>query len=136
MRAYEDKCLSGGPIILSLHGGAGMLPGVTDAPWPYFPIFLKLAGERVLVVGGGEVALRKVRLLARAGAGIQVVARELHPQFSEVAFTLCAAQFEEAQLDGCRLVIAATDDAALNVRVAAAARARGVPVNVVDDEAA
>ena len=105
-------------------------------PWPYFPVFLKLAGERVLVVGGGEVALRKVRLLLRAGARIVLVARELHPELASGALAPAAAQFDPAQLDGCRLAIAATDDAALNARVAAAARARGVPVNVVDDAAA
>ncbi|MGH8442195.1 MAG: siroheme synthase CysG [Nevskiaceae bacterium] len=110
-----------------------MLPAVTDAPWPYFPIFLKLTGERVLVVGGGEVALRKVRLLRRAQARIEIVARELHPELA--GLTPRAAEFDEAQLDGCRLAIAATDDAALNGRVAAAARARGIPVNVVDDAA-
>jgi uroporphyrin-III C-methyltransferase / precorrin-2 dehydrogenase / sirohydrochlorin ferrochelatase len=104
--------------------------------WPHFPIFLKLAGERVLVVGGGEVALRKVRLLRRAGARLEIVARELHPELVEAGFAARAAEFDPGQLDGCRLAIAATDDAAVNAAVAAAARARNVPVNVVDDEAA
>lgn len=104
--------------------------------WPYFPIFLKLRDERVLVVGGGEVALRKVRLLLRAGARVQLVARATHPELAALGVAATAAQFEPAQLDGCRLAIAATDDAALNARVAQAARERGIPVNVVDDEAA
>ncbi|MGQ0585955.1 MAG: siroheme synthase CysG, partial [Gammaproteobacteria bacterium] len=91
-------------------------------------------GERVLVVGGGEVALRKVRLLQRAQARIEIVARELHPELTGLVAS--AAEFDESQLDGCRLAIAATDDAALNARVASAARARGIPVNVVDDAAA
>ena len=103
--------------------------------WPYFPVFLKLAGERVLVVGGGEVALRKIRLLQRARARIEVVARALHPEAQAAGLALSAAEFEPAQLEGCRLAIAATDDGALNARVAEAARARGIPVNVVDDEA-
>jgi uroporphyrin-III C-methyltransferase/precorrin-2 dehydrogenase/sirohydrochlorin ferrochelatase len=109
---------------------------VSDEPWPYFPIFLKLAGERVLVVGGGEVALRKVRLLLRAQARVELVARELHPELAAAGLEARAAAFEPVLLDGCRLVIAATDDAALNARVAQAARERGIPVNVVDDEAA
>jgi uroporphyrin-III C-methyltransferase/precorrin-2 dehydrogenase/sirohydrochlorin ferrochelatase len=104
--------------------------------WPYFPIFLKLRGERVLVVGGGEVALRKVRLLLRAGAKVRLVARDTHAELAALGVAAAAAQFEPAQLDGCRLAIAATDDAALNARVAQAARDRGIPVNVVDDEAA
>lgn len=101
--------------------------------WPYFPIFLKLTGERVLVVGGGEVALRKVRLLRQAGAAIEVVARELHPEIARLGASHRATVFEPAQLAGVRLVIAATDDAALNLRVAEAANAAFVPVNVVDD---
>jgi len=104
--------------------------------WPYFPVFLKLAGEPVLVVGGGEVALRKVRLLRRAQARIRLVARELHPELAALGVTAAAAAFEPGHLAGCRLVVAATDDAALNARVAQAARERGIPVNVVDDEAA
>jgi uroporphyrin-III C-methyltransferase/precorrin-2 dehydrogenase/sirohydrochlorin ferrochelatase len=107
-----------------------------DAAWPYFPIFLKLRGERVLVAGGGEVALRKVRLLARAGARVQLVAREAHPELAGLGIAPVASQFEPSLLDGCRLAVAATDDAALNARVARAARERGIPVNVVDDEAA
>jgi uroporphyrin-III C-methyltransferase/precorrin-2 dehydrogenase/sirohydrochlorin ferrochelatase len=101
--------------------------------WPYFPIFLKLAGERVLVVGGGEIALRKIRLLQRAQARVEVVARALHPELAAAGLVARAAEFDAAQLDGCRLAIAATDDGGLNARVAAAAQSRGVPVNVVDD---
>jgi uroporphyrin-III C-methyltransferase/precorrin-2 dehydrogenase/sirohydrochlorin ferrochelatase len=107
-----------------------------QTPWPYFPVFLKLAGRRVLVVGGGEVALRKIRLLARAGARVEVVARELLPELAALDAALIAGEFEPAQLQGCALAIAATDDAALNSRVAKAARELSIPVNVVDDGAA
>lgn len=107
-----------------------------QTPWPYFPVFLKLAGRRVLVVGGGEVALRKIRLLRRAGARIEVVARELLPELAALDVTRIAGEFEPAQLQGCVLVVAATDDAALNARVADAAQKLSIPVNVVDDGAA
>lgn len=107
-----------------------------ETGWPYFPVFLKLAGEPVLVVGGGEVALRKIRLLVRARARIRLVAREVHPELATLGIAAAAAAFEPHQLDGCRLAVAATDDAALNARVAQAARERGIPVNVVDDEVA
>ncbi|MGQ0586397.1 MAG: precorrin-2 dehydrogenase/sirohydrochlorin ferrochelatase family protein, partial [Gammaproteobacteria bacterium] len=102
---------------------------MSDTHWPYFPIFLKLTGERVLVVGGGEVALRKVRLLQRAQARIEIVACELHPELTGLVAS--AAEFDESQLDGCRLAIAATDDAALNARVASAARTWITP-SIVD----
>jgi uroporphyrin-III C-methyltransferase/precorrin-2 dehydrogenase/sirohydrochlorin ferrochelatase len=104
-------------------------------PWPYYPIFLRLQGVPVLVVGGGEVALRKVRLLLRAGAHVRLVARALHPELGALGLAAAAAEFDPAQLDGCRLALAATDDAALNARVAREADARGIPVNVVDDSA-
>lgn len=110
---------------------------MTDAPWPYYPVFLKLQDQRVLLVGGGEVAARKLRLLLRAAARVEIVAEALQ---AEVAAACAqgqarhlAAQFDEAQLQGCRLVIAATDDVALNRRVADAAEQRGIAVNVVDD---
>lgn len=107
--------------------------------WPYFPIFLRLRGRRVLVVGGGEVAARKLRLLAKTEAQLDVVAQDLNPELSQAqasgVIRHLATAFIDSQLDGCALVIAATDDAALNRRVALAADARGIPVNVVDDPA-
>ncbi|HUR41713.1 MAG TPA: siroheme synthase CysG [Verrucomicrobiae bacterium] len=104
--------------------------------WPYFPVFLKLAGERVLVVGGGEVALRKIRLLRRAGVQIDIVTPDLHPELIQLGLEAAASDFHEDLLIGCALAIAATDDAALNLRVARAARERNVPINVVDDPSA
>lgn len=106
---------------------------------PWLPITLRLAGARVLVVGGGEVAARKVRLLLKAGPEIDVVARELNAELttllSEGALRHAAQAFTAEHVQGCRLVIAATDDAALNRVVAAAADGANVPVNVVDDPA-
>jgi uroporphyrin-III C-methyltransferase/precorrin-2 dehydrogenase/sirohydrochlorin ferrochelatase len=103
----------------------------------YFPIFLKLSGARVLVVGGGEVATRKIRLLLPRQAHIHVVAAELNEELGSLvtqgAIHHAACEFVALQVQGCRLVIAATDDAALNRAIAAAADAANVPVNVVDD---
>lgn len=105
--------------------------------WRYFPAFLRLNGERVLVVGGGEVAARKIRLLIRAAAAIEVVAAELNAELQQ---RLTAGEirhlstaFEAQHVVNCRLVIAATDDAQLNHSVAHAADEFRVPVNVVDD---
>ena len=103
----------------------------------HFPIFLRLKQARVLVIGGGEVAARKIRLLRKAGARIEVAARELNPELAELAaageLTHGGTEFDPAVVTGCRLVVAATDDLALNARVAAAAIAANIPVNVVDD---
>lgn len=99
----------------------------------YFPLFADLRGQRVLLVGGGEVAERKSRLLLEAGARVEIVAREMGAVTGAV--TWLAREFDESQLEGAALVVAATSDAGLNERVAVAARARHVLVNVVDDAA-
>jgi len=100
----------------------------------YFPLFADLQGQRVLVVGGGEVAERKVRLLLEAGARVELVARDLTEWLrGEDTVDWLALEFDPAQLSGTTLVVAATSDAAVNARVAATARDRQVLVNVVDD---
>jgi len=114
----------------------------------YFPLFADLHGQRVLVVGGGEVAERKVRLLLEAGARVELVAPELtewlqirllaatgegRRRDGEDTVDWLALEFDPAQLAGTTLVVAATSDSAVNARVAATARERQVLVNVVDD---
>ncbi|HEK1688826.1 TPA: uroporphyrinogen-III C-methyltransferase [Pseudomonas putida] len=102
----------------------------------YLPLFHKLQGARVLVVGGGEIALRKARLLADAGAALRVVAPEVDGQLAALAREgggeVLVRGYQAADLVGCRLVIAATDDPGLNAQVSADAQALCVPVNVVD----
>jgi uroporphyrin-III C-methyltransferase/precorrin-2 dehydrogenase/sirohydrochlorin ferrochelatase len=100
----------------------------------YFPLFADLHGRRVVVVGGGVVAERKVRLLLEAGARVTVVA----PQISAAVRALAPAEaveadFQPLHLDGAVLAVAATDDPEVNAVVAEAGRARNVLVNVVDD---
>lgn len=106
---------------------------------PWLPITLRLKGARVLVVGGGEVAARKVRLLLKAAPRIEIVALELNAELSALVeqgvVSYSGKAFDAAQVQGCRLVIAATDDREFNRHVAAAADAANVPVNCVDDPA-
>ena len=98
-----------------------------------YPIVLNLSGRRALVVGGGEVALRKARALADAGAHVRVVAPKLAPGFAEDGrFECVAARYEKQHLEGALVAVAATDDEAVNCRVAEDARAADVLVNVVD----
>jgi uroporphyrin-III C-methyltransferase / precorrin-2 dehydrogenase / sirohydrochlorin ferrochelatase len=106
----------------------------------YFPVFFDLAGQRVLIVGGGEVALRKVSLLERTGALITVVAPEIAPELAARAaagtLTLAVREFAPDDLDGARLVIVATSRRAINRWIANLSESRNIPVNVVDDREA
>jgi precorrin-2 dehydrogenase/sirohydrochlorin ferrochelatase len=98
-----------------------------------YPMMLDLAGRRAVVVGGGKVALRKARSLADAGAAVRVVAPDLLPEFAADGRFECAAEkYAARHLAGALIVVASTDDEAVNAQVAADARAAGVLVNVVD----
>jgi precorrin-2 dehydrogenase/sirohydrochlorin ferrochelatase len=97
----------------------------------YYPVGLDLRGRACLVVGGGEVARRKVDGLCAAGALVTVVAPEARPMPEGVAVRL--RPFADADLDGMALAVAASDDRELNARVARLARERDVWVNVADD---
>lgn len=102
----------------------------------YFPIFVDLDRQPVLLVGGGEQAAQKLRLLAKTTAVVRIVAAELCPELAAAVEAGRAEwhsrAFHPEQLHGCRLVYAAVDDLALAARVAFAARARGIPVNAID----
>jgi uroporphyrin-III C-methyltransferase/precorrin-2 dehydrogenase/sirohydrochlorin ferrochelatase len=106
----------------------------------YFPLFFNLQGQRVLVVGAGSVALRKVQLLERAHAAIAVVAPEVAPELSQLAaagtIEVRTREFSAEDLEGARLVIVATSRRAVNRWIASLCEARGIPVNVVDDRKA
>jgi uroporphyrin-III C-methyltransferase / precorrin-2 dehydrogenase / sirohydrochlorin ferrochelatase len=97
----------------------------------YFPIFVDLAGKRVVVVGGGEEALRKIRLLLKTTAKIQVIAPELHDELAGLErVEWLSKTYNATLLDGASLVYSA--DVALNATVSADAQARSIPVNAVD----
>ena len=102
----------------------------------HLPIFCQLRNRDCLLVGGGDVAERKARLLLEAGARLTVNALHFDPQFTVWAdagmVTLVEGHFDEALLDPCWLVIAATDDDAVNQQVSDAAEARRIFCNVVD----
>lgn len=102
-----------------------------------FPLFSDLTGRRVLVVGGGEVATRKIHLLLEASADVQVGAPELSPELvalvQEGRIHEVSGVFDPKWLDDAWLVIAATDDRSVNAAVSVAAQARRLFCNVVDD---
>jgi siroheme synthase-like protein len=97
-----------------------------------FPVFLRLEGRRVLLVGGGTVATGKVRGLLEAGARVTVVAPALAPELLQAPVEVRRRPFVASDLDGVCYVIAAAPRE-VNRRVAEAAHARGLLVNAVDD---
>ncbi|MCO7189793.1 siroheme synthase CysG [Pseudoalteromonas sp. XMcav2-N-2] len=104
----------------------------------YLPIFTKLDNKPVLVVGGGEVALRKIRALLKARADVTVLAPEFCDELKQLAVEgelhLKTAYFSADAVDSMALVIAATDNDDVNAQVRDAADARNIFVNVVDDQ--
>jgi uroporphyrin-III C-methyltransferase/precorrin-2 dehydrogenase/sirohydrochlorin ferrochelatase len=97
-----------------------------------FPAFLHLRSRKVVVIGGGPVAASKLEALLAAGADVTVVAPEVRPEIERTGVTVVRREFEDADLDGAWWVVAAAPRD-VNKRVLAAADARRVFVNAVDD---
>ena len=102
----------------------------------YYPILLNIQGKRCLVVGGGEVALRKVQTLLEHSATIEIVSPAFCPELNslvkEGAVRSIQREYKTEDLNNVLLVIAATDDTKVNAKVAADARKKGILVNAVD----
>jgi precorrin-2 dehydrogenase/sirohydrochlorin ferrochelatase len=102
----------------------------------YYPIFLRVAGRRCVVVGGGEVAARKVAALLEAEGRVTVVApalvAELAGRAARGEIEHVARPYRGGDLAGAVLAFAATDDEALHAALSREAEAAGVPLNVVD----
>jgi precorrin-2 dehydrogenase/sirohydrochlorin ferrochelatase len=102
----------------------------------FYPVFLDLAGKKVLVVGGGQVAQRKVETLLEYEAKILIISRILTDKLNEMVehkkVLFLGKEFLPHHLDGAFLVIAATNDKELNHRVSQEANRRGMLVNAVD----
>ncbi len=100
------------------------------------PLFHNLNGRRCVMVGGGSVALRKIRPLIEVGAKVEIIAPEINTAIIDLAekHSLCLYQrkFNNDDLEGAALVIAATDDKQLNKQVSEQAQKLNIPVNVVD----
>ena len=102
----------------------------------YFPMFFDLNQRPCLVVGGGDVAARKVSLLHRAGGDITVISPQLceslRGRLAASEITHVAREFQDADLVNYVLVVAATDNKEINRQVSQLAQQKNIPVNVVD----
>lgn len=96
-----------------------------------FPLSYKVEGQRIVIVGGGEEALNKARLVTKTTASVVIISRNIEIDFSAVLVTVLARPFEASDLDGAALVFVA-DHGPDGEAAKAAARVRGIPLNVVD----
>ncbi|MER8992785.1 siroheme synthase CysG [Mesorhizobium sp. M0590] len=101
-----------------------------------FPVFMRVEGEAIAIVGGAEEALAKARLLAQSSAVLRIVSDETSPELlafiAETGAAHIAEAYDAAHLNGAVMVFAASGDEALDRRVAGDARRLGIPVNAVD----
>ena len=101
---------------------------------PMFPMLIDIEGRDVLVVGGGKIALRRVKTLLKCGASIRVVSPELNSGFESIKnnIKIFKRKFEIKDLDNAMLAVAASDDREANKLVGQEAKARNIPVSVAD----
>ncbi len=103
----------------------------------YYPVFLNISGRKCVVVGGGQVALRKVKVLLEHGADVKVISPDPCPELVQLAgsgeIRVLAKEYQPGDLGKTFVAIAATDDSEINQRVVTEARKGAVLVNVVDD---
>lgn len=103
----------------------------------YYPVFWDITGKKCVVVGGGEVSARKVARLLDCGAQVRVVSPALVPELAVLKtnnlIDHIADEYSGEYLYGATLVIGATDNEQTNAAISQDAKAKGIPVNIVDD---
>lgn len=99
----------------------------------YFPFYMEIAGKSCLIVGGGTVALRKAEKLLLFSPQITVIAPKICEKLWQLPVECIERPFADSDLNGAFMVIAATNDAALNHRIFTQCTAKKIPVNAVDD---
>ena len=103
----------------------------------YYPVFWNIAGKKCVVVGGGEVAERKVKRLLESGAEVFIISPQLTPELTrlneESIISHIAKEYSSEYIYGAALVVGATDDEKTNAAISSDARSKGIPVNIVDD---
>ena len=108
-----------------------------DQGIPYYPVFLNVKGKKCVVVGGGQVALRKIQVLLEHDADVEVISPGLCSALvilaESRAIRALTREYQEGDLKNAFVTIAATDNSDINQRVVAEARRSAVLVNVVDD---
>jgi precorrin-2 dehydrogenase/sirohydrochlorin ferrochelatase len=103
----------------------------------YYPVFWDIRDKTCVIVGGGEIALRKAERLLDCGAKVSVISPKLVPELAALKdkglIAHVASEYSGDLIDKAALIIGATDDEKINTRISQDARAKGIPVNIVDD---
>lgn len=103
----------------------------------FLPVSFNVSGKRCLIVGGGDIAFRKARILHQYGASIFLVAESITPDLKiflkQGGHSFSIRPYESSDPENCSLVIAATDNHAVNQKIHKDARQHRVPINVVDN---
>lgn len=102
----------------------------------FYPMYVDIEGSKCVVVGGGDVATRKVMSLVECNAAVLVVSPKITPEIECLAndkrIAIEHRDYIEGDIEGATLAIIATDDPALNKRISQEARDKNIPINVVD----
>ena len=114
------------------------LNGAEKMERPYFPMFIDIADKKILVAGGGTIALRRIRTLLKFGADIHVIAPDLCEELTQLEeegkITAEHREYRAGDIDDSQIVLAATDDHEVNRKIWEECRAAGIIVNVADDK--
>jgi siroheme synthase-like protein len=104
--------------------------------FPYYPIYLDIENRNVVIIGGGNVCARKAETMMKYGARVTVVSPDFTDEIEKWADEGCLQlrrkKYDQSDLDDANIVIASTDDEAVNTTIATDCRRRRIPVNVVD----
>ena len=96
-----------------------------------FPLSFKVKGQRIVIIGGGEEALNKARLAIKTTASVVIISARIEADFSDLPVELHERDFQNSDLDGVAIVFVASEGDEERAAIAAA-RARNIPLNVVD----
>lgn len=107
-----------------------------NKPNKYYPVFLDIRDKKIIVVGGGEVALRKTEAILECGGKVTLISPVLNDNLTDLnrrrKIRVTKREYRKGDIDKSYLVIAATDNNELNVEISKEAKKKNIPVNVVD----
>lgn len=99
----------------------------------FLPIAIDVSNAKILIIGGGQTALKKIKILQRSGVNPEVVAEKITPEIPALGITCRQKCYEKNDLAGCSMVYSCTNNEQLDEKIAAHAREAGVIVNVHDN---